>query len=187
MQISENQKKAAEEIIDLIVNVVGHKRKVHPATAISAASRLSGSLLFRSFNLSLVDVNPGTTILSHEANEEGPNLINIIGSALSILGVTIDNDEMKSASIEKSEFNFLETLELTQAKALKIMEYYNLNFKDMAVACSLSTALIIKDCKNDLTVETGFNTAIFGLIEGTKTVPPPISEVKPAKKWYKFW
>lgn len=58
----------------------------------------------------------------------------------------------------------------------------------MAVACAMSTAFIIQQCQNDLDVESGFSKAVYGLIEGSKTVPPEMTEPPTEqKKWYKFW
>jgi len=58
----------------------------------------------------------------------------------------------------------------------------------MAVACAMSTAFIIQQCQNDVEIESGFNTAVYGLIEGSKTVPPEMTELPTEqKKWYKFW
>ena len=160
---------------------------MHSATAISAASRLSGTFLFKSFALNIQDENPGTAVFSSEANEQGQELINLIGAVLTNIGVAIDNSKMESAEIEKSELDFLESLNATQDKANVIMQNNNLSNKEMSIACAMSAAFIIEECKNNLTIESGFNTAIYGLIEGSKTVPPRTVEItKEKKKWYKF-
>ena len=188
MNISEKQNKATGEIVDLIASSIGKKREVHSATAIITSARLSGAFLFKSFGLNIKDVKPGTAILSHQANEEGPELINVIGAILSNLGVIIDNTKIESAEIQKSELEFLESLDATQTKASEIMKKYRLKEKEMAIACAMSTAFIIQQCQNDVNIESGFNTAVYGLIEGSKTVPPEMIEsTTELKKWYKFW
>tara|TARA_A100000171_G_C2065270_1_gene111982 strand:- start:78 stop:644 length:567 start_codon:yes stop_codon:yes gene_type:complete len=188
MEITQNQNKATGEIVDLIASAIGKNREVHSATAIATSARLSGSFLFKSFELKIDDAKPGTAVLSQEANEQGPELINVIGVVLSNMGVTVDNDKMESAEIQKTELDFLESLSATQAKANGIMNKHKLNEKEMAVACAMSTAFIIQQCQNDVEVESGFNTAVYGLIEGSKTVPPEITKLPTEqKKWYKFW
>ena len=57
------------------------------------------------------------------------------------------------------------------------MKKYGLNQKEMAAACAMATAFIIQECQNDLEVESGFNTAAYGLIEGSKTVIPEMTEL----------
>jgi hypothetical protein len=95
---------------------------------------------------------------------------------------------MESAEIQKTELDFLQSLSATQTKATVIMKKYGLNEKEMAVACAMSTAFIIQQCQNDVEVESGFNTAVYGLIEGSKTVPPEMTvSTNEQKKWYQFW
>jgi hypothetical protein len=188
MEISEKQNKATGEIVDLIASAIGKNREVHSATAIATSARLSGAFLFKSFGLKIDDAKPGTVVLSQQANEEGPELINVIGAVLSNFGVTVDNDKMESAEIQKTELDFLQSLSATQTKATVIMKKYGLNEKEMAVACAMSTAFIIQQCQNDVEVESGFNTAVYGLIEGSKTVPPEMTvSTNEQKKWYQFW
>lgn len=188
MEITQNQNKATEEIVDTIASAIGKNREVHSATAIATSARLSGCFLFKSFGLKIDDTKPGTAVLSHQANEEGPELINVIGAVLSNMGVSVDNEKMESTEVQKNELDFLQSLNLTQFKATEIMKKHKLTEKEMAVACAMSTAFIIQQCQNDLTVESGFKTAVYGLIEGSKTVLPEMSESKTEKKkWYKFW
>ena len=188
MQITEHQNKAAGEIVELIASSIGKNRAIHPATAISTCARLAGSFLFRSFELEIKDAKPGSAVLSEQANIEGPKLINIIMAFLGNLGVNLDNNKMASATIEKSELEFLTALTITQHKAFEILNNHNLSYVEMAQACALSTAFIIEQCKNDLAVETGFRTAGYALAEGSKTFPPKmeVDEIV-KKKWLKFW
>jgi hypothetical protein len=188
MNILEKQNKATGEVVDLIASTIGQNREVHSATAIATSARLSGAFLFKSFGLNIEGAKPGTAVLSNQANEEGPELINVIGTVLSNLGVTIDKAKMESAEIQKSEIDFLQSLNVTQTKASEIRNKYGLKDKEMAIVCAMSTAFIIQQCQNDLNVESGFNTAVYGLIEGSKTVPPKMAELTTEqKKWYKFW
>ena len=161
----DGQNKAAGAIVELIANSIGVKREVHALTAISTCARLSGSLLFRSFNFDIKDVKPGTAILSEEANIGGPHLVDIVTSVLHSFDISIDNEKMESVSIEESNLDFLTALTKTQKGALEIMKNNGLTYVEMAQACAVSTAFLIQDCKDTLTTEEAFNTAVYAFIE----------------------
>lgn len=82
MNIPAKQSKATGELVDLVAAKVGIERAIHPATAISTSARLSGSFLFRSFGFNTSNLNPGSLLLSEQANEKGMQLINIVGAYL---------------------------------------------------------------------------------------------------------
>ena len=188
MNIKPEQQIAAGEIVDLIAEKIGTNRQIHSATAIAAGARLAGSFLFRSFGFKLGDIKPGTAVLSEEANEKGPLLINILIGTLSNMGVELDGEKMDKATNVDSNLSFKDTLEKIQEDAFQIMTVQQLSHEEMAYSCAMATAFIIKECKNDLPVESGFNTAVYGFIEGTKTCPPEMGKAKPGKKsFFKFW
>jgi hypothetical protein len=88
--ITPEQNKAAGEFVELIAAKIGDGRSIHSETAIAACARLSGSLLLRSFNFQLEALEPGTALLSEEANQKGPELINTMLGFLSAVGVPAD-------------------------------------------------------------------------------------------------
>ncbi len=188
MQITEGQNKAAGSIVELIANRIGNNRQIKPGTAIAACARLAGSFMFRSFNLKLDNVSPGSVVLSNEANEKGTILINVLGGALSNFGVNPDQEKMNSTSNVESDLSFLETLERLQDQARVIMTQNNISQEQMAYSCAIATAFIIKECQNDLPAESGFHTAVYSFIEGSKTYPPDYGTSQSEKKSiFKFW
>jgi len=189
MQITKQQHKAAQEIFELIAKELGKNRAVHPATVISSAARLSGSFMFRSFNLQLANGSPGDVVLSVEANEKGPLLINFTGWMLSSLGIDIDKKELEDSPMAESDLSLLDSLKLLQNKASEIMSMNKLDYEQMAFSCAMATAFLIKECQHDLAVQSGFNTAIYSFIEGSKTYPPELSSpAAPRKKSiFTFW
>lgn len=188
MEITKQQHNAAKELVELIAAELGENRAIHPATAISSCALLSGSFMFRSFNLQLKDVSPGNVVLSEEANEKWPVLMNIVRWMLDIHGIGIDDEKLNEMSAEKSNLKFLDTLNLLQSKAAAIMSENNLDFEQMAYSGAIATSFLIKECQHDLAVEIGFNTAVFGFIEGCKTYPPAFQNTAPKKKsFFKFW
>jgi hypothetical protein len=188
MQITKDQDKAAIEIVELIAETFGNKREIHPATAIASCARLSGSFLFRSFNFPDKNISPGTAVLSEIANDKGPDLINILAWALSTHGIDVNSLALNSTSNAESNFSFLDTISLLQDKAAGIMENNKLNYEQIAQSCAMATAFIINECKSQLAVESGFNTAMYSFIEGAKTFPPEMTNRQKSKKsFFKFW
>ena len=188
MQITKEQNEAAGSIVELIANAFGKNRQIHPATAIAAAARLAGSFMFRSFNFNLSNATPGSPVLSQEANEKGPVLINVLGVTLENFGINLDAGKMNNSSNVASNLTILETLQRLQDQAHVIMNRNNLTQEQMAYSCAMATAFIIKECQNDLPVESGFHTAVYGFIEGSKTFPPEFGTPKSKKKSiFNFW
>jgi len=192
MQITEAQNKVAGQLVDLVAESLGAGRAVHPETAIASSARLAGSLLFRSFSLNIQNVEPGTVVLSNEANEQGPQLINILGAMLQHLGVSLDAQKLRKHPKSRGrepELSVLQSLSLLQEGALKAASEGGLQLKEAAYAAAVATAFIVKECAKDIGSEIGFNIATYGFIEGTKTAPPRLGPERGAEKkpWYKLW
>lgn len=193
MNISTAQHKAAGELIDLVASKLSSNRAVHPETAIATAARLSGSLLFRSFKLK-VQAQPGTIVLSNEANEEGPELIGIMAAMLRHFQVNLDQERLKEKfSIEENapRLSLIESLNLLQEDAIRITGENGLALKEAAQSSAIATAFLIKECATNIPPEVGFNIATYGFIEGCKTVPPSMDDNSSSsvekKPWYKLW
>jgi hypothetical protein len=101
LQITEEQNRAAGDFVDLIAGQLGAGRAIHPETAIAASARISGSLLLRSFGFDLESQEPGTVLLSNEANEKGPNLVNLLGALLAKNKVELNSTKLGGASVHR--------------------------------------------------------------------------------------
>ena len=193
MNITQEENAAAGELVELIASKVGDSnRAIHPETAISASARLSGSLLLRSFGLDLDAGEPGSVLLSEEANKHDPILINILGEFLSASNIHIDKEKIGGNETQRGEaprLNAVETLSLLQDEAIDICKRNSLDMQRSARSAALATAFVVKECSPQISAETAFNVAIFGFIEGSKTIPPAIGgETSNSKKpWYKIW
>lgn len=205
MGITENQNKAVNDIVEMIVNIVGKgSREIDTTEAISSTARLAGSFLFRSFEFEINDAKPGTVMLSEEANTKGPQLVNITQAVLQNFGIQIDNSKMSNGNQKQAESNLLDVLGKIQNPALDIMKANELTYEQMAQSSAIATAFIIQQ-SNNITPEEGFGTAIYHYIEGTKTYPPEFSNApnktdtintpkkekanhkNESKPWWKFW
>lgn len=175
MSTLDAQNKVAGALVDLVAARSGTGRAVHAETAIASAARLSGSLLLRSFNFDIQKLNPGSVLLSDEANEEGPQLINIFGAMLQNFGVMLDNTKLGGDGAlrgEEPRLTVVQSLALLQEDAIRIAGENGLNLKEAAQSAAMSTAFIVKECAKNISGEVGFNVALYGFIEGSKTVPP---------------
>jgi hypothetical protein len=182
------QKKFAGLLVDLVAARAGTGRAVHAETAISMAARLSGSLLLRSFDLDINKFEPGSVLLSDKANEEGPQLINIVGSMLDNFGVALDRSKLGGSNAlrgEEPKLSIIQSLALLQKDAMRIAEENRLSLKEAAQSAAMATAFVVKECAGSIGAEVGFNVAIYGIIEGSKTVPPRVQP--PKKPAWKFW
>ncbi len=194
MNITHEQHESAGELVELIVSKIGVNRAIHSETAIAASARLSGSLLLRSFNLDLAVGEPGTVLLSEEANEQGPILINIVSGFLSASEILLDTNKLGRQENQRGEepkHSILDTLSLLQQDAINICNCNSLSMQSSAQAAALTTAFVVKECISQIGAETAFNVAAYGFIEGSKTIPPILGNeaiVQEEKKpWYKIW
>jgi hypothetical protein len=193
LNISIEKNNAAGQIVELLAKRFGKNRAIHPETAIAVAARLSGSFLLRSFNFKLDTFDRGAIILSEEANEKGQELLGILSASLASKGGTLDGEKLggeKSLRGEEPHTSFDESIALLQNDVLLIAQENKLGFEEIAQAAILATAFIIGECTKTIGAETAFNVAVYALIEGSKTVPPPFtctSNVKESKPWYKVW
>jgi hypothetical protein len=173
-QLSKLQLDAAGPFTDLIANGLGGEgRAVQTETAIASISRLAGSLLLRSFNFDLQRSEPGTVILSDEANTKGPELANIAASIVQRLGLELDAARARGKGRGHApNLSFLQSMTLLQTPALQICKDNGLTLEQAAQSAAVATGFIVKECARSIDVEVAFNAAVYGFIEGSKTVPP---------------
>lgn len=201
MEITKNQNEAVNDIVEMVVDVIGNgSRELDTTEAISSTARLAGSFLFRSFDFKIADAKPGTVMLSEEANIKGPQLVNITHAVLQNFGIQIDNNKLSNGSQKHAESNFVDIISRVQTPALAIMKSKELSFEQMAQSAAIATAFIIQQSGN-IAPEEGFGIAIYHYIEGSKTNPPDFNSVtknEPEKQeskstdiqtkpWWKIW
>ena len=198
---------AAEYFKEVAMKFTATERGIHAETVILATARMSGSLMFRSFNTNN-SIAAGTTVLSEESNIYGPKLMNLLFVTLDQLGHQISQADLNSsdASSELSRLTFEEVQNLLNPFYLTYCETAkkesNLNLQDMATAALIATAMLIHDCQSILDVKKGSSIAVWGLVEGTKTMPYEWAKLEKShevvnklnteksgvkKPWYKLW
>ena len=174
--LRKQQIEAAQEFANITLDALNTELGVHAETAVAGVARMAGTYLFRSFGLPMCDIQPGQVVLSDMANEQGPALIEILGGALTQIGVSSAEEHIGGDSSAENQPNqsFLETQVLLEPKFVVIQEQYGLSLQEAAESCAVATALLIEDCSQVLDPYVAFNIAIYGFIEGTKTAPDPV-------------
>ena len=202
---NENIKKmieAADLLNDILRKIVSSEKGIHAETIVSAAARMAGTMMFRSFSLKIESLEPGTVVLSEEANIHGPALMNALFLTLKQLGhIDIDGKGLNGAkeTTALSQLSLAKTQELLLPWYVQTQRACNLSLREIAGAGAMATAILIHDCRSALDVHAGCSIAVYGLVESTKTVPQRLPESfeqgnvsappqrKNNKPWYKFW
>ncbi len=176
ISLSKQQLDAAQEFATVTIEALKLPNGVHPGTIVAAAARMAGTYLFRSFGLKLPGVNPGQFVLSNEANEQWPQLINIAGDALSKMGIKIDNAQAgkKIELKHKPMLEFLDTQKKLEPLYTPIKDRCGFSDQETAYSVAVATALLIRHCAKFLNPNTALNIAAYGFVEGSKTAPEPV-------------
>lgn len=166
---------AASFFNDTVKKLLTIDGTLHAETLVSSIARMCGSLLFRSFEFE-GDLEPGMTVLSEQANVEGPKLVNLVFRTLQSLGQTVSDDTLDQnyLSSEYSHLSFKQVHDRLAVFFLRYCETADLTLKEGATAAAIASALIAHECREVLAIEKGAALAVFGLVEGTKTAPFPV-------------
>ena len=172
---SEKFAQAAQEFVKLAIEELQDERGVHAETVIAGVARMAGTFLFRSFGFTVPNGQPGQAVLSEQANERGPRLIEITASSLADSGIGVDfesvTDEARRA--HQALLGFLQTQRRLEPALNGIKEKYGLSLTQASDAAAIATALLISQTTQVLEPSVAFDLAVFGFIEGSKTIPDP--------------
>jgi hypothetical protein len=167
---------AGKEVYTLLVSKLQTGTNVHVGTLVSAAGRLAGTSLFRSFNYKENQVPPGTVMLSEIANQEWPRLMNILLAMLKVNGLEVDQAKLivETPQQHKPHKEILEMQTELQKPFNQIMVKHGLDFKEGAFAGAIACAYAI--LKSHLLVDPQITCGLAALsfVEGCKTVPLPL-------------
>ena len=182
------QRAAADEIVSAITAALRSDRGVHAETAIAAAARLGGTFLFRSFGFEPTGAKPGSPVLSDAANERGPLLMQTLAAEIAELGV--DASRMNAGDIPDAhhpQLSVTETQARIEAALRSVADKHALSDEHAAHACALAAARLIKMCTGVLDPRVGFALAVYGFVEGSKTMPIPLPKRTAEKKSWFTW
>jgi hypothetical protein len=171
--LSQAQIQAASEFGTTAMQTFDQGGTFPAETVIGSVARMAGSYLFRSLGLPLTGIKPGAVVLSEQANQQGPRLIQILGGVLQGVGVKLDASKLSAAQAKANgqKESFLQTQEVLEAKFAAIRDKHGLSDSEAADSAAVATAVLIKNCSKLLDPHAGFGLAVYGFIEGSKTAP----------------
>lgn len=182
---------ASRVMAEAILAALTNERGVHADTAVVCAARIAGTFLFRSFDLPVRDAKPGTPVLSEAANEHGPLLIQTLGAVLARANITIDSTKASDPIPEEHQphLSLAQTQTVMEPALRRIAEKHGLSNEQAAHACAIATGALIQKASGALDPTLAFGLAVYGFIEGSKTMPVPLDDATspPPKSWLKFW
>lgn len=171
--LSQPQIQAATEFGTTAMQAFDQAGTFPAETVIGSVARMAGWFLFRSFEFPVTGVKPGSVVLSEQANQEGPRLIQILAGVLNGVGVKLDGSKLAAnqATARGQKEPFLQTQELLGAQFAAIRDKHGLSDSEAADSAAAATAVLIKNCSTLLDPHVGFGLAVYGFIEGSKTAP----------------
>jgi len=163
----------AKQFYSAILNGLRNERGVHAETAIAAAGRLAGTCLLRSLKLPIDTMEPGRAVFSDLANERGPALVDLLAGVLGQMGIGVDVGRSQGAAeaAAKPQLTVAETQTRLEPTLDQIRRSHQLTHEESAHAAVIAAAMFIRDCASVLGTDAGFGIAVYGLVEGSKTVP----------------
>jgi len=195
--------RTADMFIGVLMKFLAQDGRVHPETAISSASRMAGTFMFRSFGLNTEAMEPGQVLLTPNANEKSAHLTSLIDATLSGIGDKIDIEKAKAALDVRSisTLTLLETQERFESLFSAISKTVGLSLPQAGSAACIASALLVHKFRDKIDINRSYVTAVYGHIEALKTVPariqvttppsppqtPAVSTPGKSKPWYKLW
>ena len=167
---------AAKEIYTLLVSKLQKGTSVHIGTLVSAAARLAGTSLYRTFNFKADKLAPGTVVLSEEANQEWPKLMNMLLATLKANSIPFDPTkfEMKAPEQHKPRAEILEMQAELQGPFNQILSKHGLDYQQGAYAAANACAIAILKSRLLVDPQITCGLAALGFVEGSKTAPLPL-------------
>ena len=142
------------------------------ASIILSVSRMSGLLIFKSFNFPENLGKPGQTFFSDKANEVGPALMRQMLSVLDTLGNKVEENDLKSEYMSSDgKVSYLESFNVFAPPFLIYCEKSSTNFQDAAFGAAVAAGYLVSQFHDVIPVDQGAALATFGFVEGTKTIP----------------
>lgn len=162
--------------------------KPHAGTVLSVAGRMAGTSLFRSIHKK--DFEPGVVVLSEEANQEYPQLLNLFAYYVKQNGLDIMSRPLVTEFPEgdKPRMGLAEIQAEYQDQYNAIMKKHGLDYLDGARAGMIVCSMVFQyHCMKvkDIDPYVGAGIIAMGVVEGAKTAPPSLG-TKPAKKERRF-
>jgi hypothetical protein len=177
LEIAQRRQAAARQVLELLQSQFGASPS-HPETVLYAAAWLAGTSLYRSMGIH-PDIEPGTPVLSDQANEHGPKLLTIFSTLVEKFGLALKQDDLvfKVPAEHKSEMGILEVQDRIQVPYNEIMRKHKFDYLEGAKTGAVACAFLVKIfCIDTHRLPAGLAAGIvsMGFVEGSKTAPTPL-------------
>jgi hypothetical protein len=146
---------------------------LHPVTLIAACARMAGAQFLRSTGLITPDMQPGSVLISPEANAGTTLLLRTCAAVLASLGHQLPTHPPASLAddFQHVREDFLQSHKRLAPVVERLRLEYNLDDSQMARSGAIATALAIHSVRTKVPADRAFGIASFALTEGAKTVP----------------
>jgi hypothetical protein len=120
-------------------------------------------------------LEPGQPVLSDEANRMGPVLVNTCARILAALGKEMPPTPPPPMTEEKEKprLTILETEAKLDPVFSMLRTQFNLDLEQSARAAAVATGIVVHAVSKGFDHVKGFGVAVYGFVEGSKTVPVP--------------
>jgi hypothetical protein len=152
--------------------------KPHAGTVLAVAARLAGSSLYRSMNYQK-NPAPGVIMLSDEINEAWPKLMNLFAFYCKQNGFDVMSKPLITKFPEQNKplMSVEQVLAEYQDQYHEIMQRHGLDYLNGARAGMVVCSIVFQyHCTSVKDIDPYVATGIIamGIVEGAKTVPPPL-------------
>lgn len=169
----------AQAFAQLAFDTLATDGRLQAESAIAGLARMAGTYYFRSFGYAAMKLVPGQAVLSEEANEKGPELMNLTHEVLARIGLKLDDNAVRaqlaaSRETHKPVMDFRSTQPRLERAFAPVKEQYGLSNVEAGRAAACAVALLIHNCQQELDPAVAFGIAVYGFVEGSKTTPWPL-------------
>jgi hypothetical protein len=152
--------------------------KPHAGTVLAVPARLAGSSLYRSLNYKK-DITPGVVVLSEEANEAWPQLMNLFAFYCKQNKIDVMSKPLvtKFPEQDRPRVEVEDVLAEYQDQYHEIMQRYGLDYLNGARAGMIVCAMVFRHActvAKDIDPDVAAGIVAMGIVEGAKTAPPAL-------------
>lgn len=161
--------------------------RLQPESLVAGMARMAGTYYFRSFGQAARQLAPGQVVLSDEANTRGPELMHLAHEVLARLGLPLEDARVRAALDTRVDrhtplLGFAYTQPRLERAFAPAKARHGLSFEEAGRAAACAVALLIHQRQAVLDPAVAFGLAVYGFVEGTKTMPWPVAEEGPAPR-----
>jgi hypothetical protein len=164
---------AVEQLYEMLAAGLTTDDGLHPGTFVAAAGYLAGAALFRSFGFDMARTEPGTIVLSEQANEWWPKLASLFLHLLRSNGIELTGADivLEPPSEHGPRRDFMEIVAIFQNR------FYGLALGDppdlmrAAYVATATAALAAFRHRTQLDPKIALGIAGLAFVEGSKRVP----------------